>query len=342
MKSTVSLFDAALESASIFNRAVSECAESSGLIAYLRQPRTADEIVRDFRFHPERRSLLEALLATLESEAVIARLVDREGRNAFAAGSAPAGRHAPRRATSEWFGEAHAELVRSSNKEFLGEDLGLFRSLEGAIKFNREFESAWRTNLQNPLYEFGRLRCVAELVSRGCSFLDLACGPGFGIQRLAEFSTEPCTIVGVDKSRDFLEIASRIVYPAAKFTLIHRDLNRGLPPFPPGSFDGILFNGAFHFISDKPARLAEMHFVLRPGGLLAIGHCFSRSGFADEAMHDFYFSLLEDASWPVGWSSLKDDVAQAGFGVVEEFHRGSHSYLLAERLQDSPPAPDPR
>jgi SAM-dependent methyltransferase len=354
MKSTDSLFAAAIESASIFSHAVRECAESSGLLALLQRPRTIEEIIGRMRFHPDRREALENLLAALAAEDVVEKRVDRDNRVAYArrvdgAGDVqlarPAdGRYLPRHGEiADWFGEAHTELIRSANKAFFGRDLGFFRTPDAAIRFNKEYESAWRTNLQNPLYEFGRLRCVRELVRRGNRFLDLACGPGFGIRRLAEFSTEPCTILAVDKSLDFLDIARSCTYPSAKVSFVHRDLNLGLPMVPAGAVDGILFNGAFHFIADKHARLREMRAALRPGGLLAIGHCFSISGFADEAMHSFYFSLMDDRAWPVSWGSLKAAVAAAGLGLIEEFHRGSHSYLLAERLRDDPsgwiPAP---
>ena len=145
----------------------------------------------------------------------------------------------------------------------------------------------------------------------------------------------------VDKSEDFLREARLVVYPRAKVRFEARDLNTGLPPLAPSSFDGVLFNGAFHFISDKARRLREIHRVLRPGGLLVIGHCFCRSGFDDERMHDLYFSMMANEAWPVTFEELRSLVADHGFQEFRRYHRGSHSYLIAERLPGTLPLAEP-
>jgi SAM-dependent methyltransferase len=347
MKSEDSMFTAAIESAHIFNNAVREVAVTSGLLTALGQYRSVGDVVRVMDFLPERLAQAQHLLRMLAAEGL---LDEREhgGVQVFRTNKAAVraelaapdnGRYRPKDdQISSWFGDGHVERIRAANKTLLGPDLGFLRSPTAAIRFNRDYEQAWRINLQNPLYEFGRLICVRELVSRGNRFVDLACGPGFGAARLAEFCTQPAVILGVDKSRDFLDIARRTIYPNAQVRFVERDLNTGLPPIPPGSVDGVLFNGAFHFMADKAARLGEIHRALRVGGLLALGHCFSHSGFADERMHDFYFSLLEDRAHVLPWAQVKQLVEAAGFQVFREFHRGSHSYLLAERLPD-PVAP---
>ncbi|MEV7229570.1 MULTISPECIES: class I SAM-dependent methyltransferase [Polymorphospora] len=335
MKSQESLFTAAIESAHIFDNAVREVSQTSGLLSALTHFQTVDDVVRRLAFRAERteqvRHLLKVLVATGAAE-------ERQikGQTVYRAVKQPATalpeRYQPRYENlTSWYGEGHAELIRNGNKGMLGDDLSFMRSPDAAIAFNRDFEHAWRTNLQNPLYEFGRMIAVRELASRGHRFLDLACGPGFGAMRLAEFSEQPATIVCVDKSADFLDIARTNVYPQASVTFIERDLNTGLPPVVPGSFDGVLFNGAFHFMQDQPARLREIWQALRPGGVFVLGHCFSYSGFADEAMHDFYFSLLRDKAYVLPWATLKDVVTEVGFSIFKELHRGSHSYLIAER-----------
>ena len=192
------------------------------------------------------------------------------------------------------------------------------------------------------MYEWGRVKVVRDLVQYGNKFLDLACGPGFGTERLVQLCDGPCEVVGIDKSSDFLAFARKAIYPSAKVKFIHRDLNEGLPPLQEGYFDGILFNGAFHFIKDKPSLLREMRRVLRPGGLLVIGHCFSRSGFSDEAMHDVYFHMIENACFVESWEAVRSHVSRSGFEELSQFHRGSHSYLTARRDLNPGEAPDAR
>jgi SAM-dependent methyltransferase len=338
MKSERSLFTAAVESGHIFNQAVREVAETSGLLDLLHNARSVDEVVRVMGLLPERTDQVRHMLRALAAEGVVTNAgphpdvyqTDKAVRASLALPDN--GRYRPRMDRIQpWFGDRHVDAIRASNKQLLGADLDFFRSPTAAIEFSAKFEAGWRTNLQNPLYEFGRVRLVEELVRRGSRFMDLACGPGYGLARLADASRAPCTVLAVDKSADFLRMARAGSYPNATISFVHRDLNLGLPPVLPRSFDGVLFNGAFHFIEQKPQRLREIWRALRPGGLLALGHCFSHSGFADEPMHDFYFSMLADRAYVLPWLRIKELVGEVGFDIQHEFHRGSHSYLLAER-----------
>ncbi|MGI8666486.1 MAG: class I SAM-dependent methyltransferase [Jatrophihabitans sp.] len=341
MKSEDSFFAAAIESATAFNQAVQDVALTSGLFDSLSHFSSVDAVIRRMGFLPEHGARVENLLRILSNEGS---LIERQsdGLSVFRANTdivdvlrdrPNGGRFHATDTLTDWYDARHLERIRESNFNFFGRDLSFLRRRGEALRFDGQYEDVWRTNLTNPLYEFGRLLCVRELVAEGATrFLDLACGMGFGSQRLAEFADGPARITGVDRSSDFLQIARQGSYLDARTDFIERDLNSGLITLPAGSVDGILFNGAFHFIQDKPALLRQMWQALRPGARLAIGHCFSRSNFADERMHDFHFSLLENVSWPLPWSELVDLVDHCGFEVYKQFHRGSHSYLVARRL----------
>jgi SAM-dependent methyltransferase len=345
-RSEASLFDAAIESAAVFNWVAAECAVTGNLLDALPELSTPDDLMARLGFHPAKRDALDALLRVLVDLRLAERRTDPVAGDVY---RARPGAVAERRALSggieryrprldrlaPWYGDRHVDLIREANRHLLGDDLSFFRDPGTKIRFERPYFDAWRANLTNPLYEFGRVLAVRELAERGRRFLDLACGMGYGAQRLAELAGLGTEVVCVDISQDMLDEARRQGYPAdASVRFVRRDLNTGLPPLPAGSYDGVLFNGALHFVEDKPARLAEIHRALRPGGLLAVGHCFCRSGFADEPMHDLYFSLVENRSWITTFGELRTIVADAGFEELREYHRGSHSYLLAERLAE--------
>ena len=345
------LLDAALESARIFNAVAAECAATSGLLDAMHEFSSRRELMDRLRVQPAKARAFSALLDVLVDTGVAERVTVsgsaayRHLAGVIAARRSDDGslvRYRPTLGVLEpWFGEEHAELIHASNRSLLGDDLSFFRSETASIRFDAGFLDAWRINLSNPLYEFGRVVAVREMVRCGRRFLDLAGGLGYGAQRLAEFSPEGCEIVVVDKSEDFLREARLVVYPGATVRFVARDLNLGLPPLGAASFDGVLFNGAFHFISDKARRLREIHRVLRPGGLLVIGHCFCRSDFDDEPMHDLYFSMMADEAWPISFDALRSLVADHGFHEFRHYHRGSHSYLLAERLPGNLPPKQP-
>jgi SAM-dependent methyltransferase len=343
---------ASIESARYFNGVMAEAAATAGVFSALRDFKSALELCKAMSFHPAKRQVVAAFLNVLTDNGLLERkqhgaetvyrsrghLLEQQRRL-----DGGLQRYRPKvDVLDPWTGEYHADVVRHYMLKMIGDDLTFLRKSQH-MRFDAEYFEPWKWNLTNPMYEWGRLKVVEELVKYGNRFMDLACGPGFGTQRLAQYCPAGCEILAVDKSADFIDIAERTVLPNAKVRFVHRDLNTGLPPeVPKGYFDGILFNGAFHFIKDKPALLREMRRALRPGGLLVIGHCFSRSGFADESMHDLYFSIIENDCFAEPWEHVRSHVHRAGFEEFYQFHRGSHSYLLARRDTNPGDAPDAR
>lgn len=346
MRTEQGMYDAAIESSRIFSHAVREVADSSGLLTYLAEPRGVDDMIGHMEFLPEKRDQLVCLLRLLASQELL-REVTVDGRPRYQTNGARAGRpldddgrYVPQIQHIEgWYGDDYAEAIRTTNIEFLGRDLEFLRKPHQFARFDKSLAEEWRLTMTSPLYEFGRGLCVEELVARGNRFLDLACGPGYGAQRIAEACGGRCSIVALDKSADFVEMTRELDYPAGtELRAEVHDINLPLPELAPESIDGVLFNGSFHFIRDKQARLAELWTALRPGGLLCLGHTFARSGFPDEAMREFYFSMLEDDLFPLSWDELIALTEQAGYRPVRNFHQGSYSYLLVEKV--SAPAGD--
>lgn len=342
------MVESSIEQTKFIGNLVSQCAVHGGLFDAMEQFVTPVQIEMKMGVHPSKakalRKLLELLAdkGKLEKREVEGQTVYRRNSAAMASTSrnevGDLGRSRYDRVMQPWGNDAARYNWIAKVGDRLGHDLSFLRNGPGdKVPFGKSLLSAdgldWGWTLTEPLYELGRLKAVRELVGYGRRFLDLACGPGIDIVRLAKYAKDGCEIVGVDRSSEMLEVAQLGIYPDAKVEFILRDLNTGLPPLPENSFDGILFNGAFHFIEDKKARFKEMYRVLRPGGILSLAHNFSYSGLEDESFVEFYFTLLKEELYPIEFDTLQTLVADAGF--VEEkgsqYHRGSFAYLTARK-----------
>lgn len=112
-------------------------------------------------------------------------------------------------------------------------------------------------------------------IRKGCSWLDLGCGPGGNLAMLAAMS--PSLTAGVDLSATALDFA-RQTAPSA--SLVRADISQGLP-FAAAAFDLVtVYNVLYHrWVPHEEAVLSEISRVLRPGGLLLITEpAFAQSG----------------------------------------------------------------
>ncbi len=333
------MIEATVEHSNVVSNQVAACAAHGRFFDAVEHFSTVDEIVVRLGVHPSKVTALMAMLkcladrGDLEVRELAGKKVYR--RKAMAShvleGVADLGRAKLDKVMAGWGGNA-AEfnwIARAGN--LLGHDLSFLRTdAEDKVPFGKLLLSTsgldWKYLLTEPVYDLGRVKAVRDLANYGSRFLDLACGPGFGTQRLAEV-VDGCEVVGVDRSSEMLDEARKVIYPGAKATFILRDLNTGLPTLPENSFDGILFNGAFHFIQDKNARLLEMYRVLRPGGGLVLAHNFCRSGLDDESTWEFYFALLRAEIYPIEFEDLRTMLSDTGFIEYDQYHRGSFAYL---------------
>lgn len=101
-------------------------------------------------------------------------------------------------------------------------------------------------------------------VPAGARWLDVGCGTGQVAAVIAE-SCDPCDVVGVDPSADFVHAAKRQHRPNVRF---HQAFAEQLP-FEDGSFDATVSGLMLNFTDDPAAALAEMARVTRPGGTVA-------------------------------------------------------------------------
>ena len=107
--------------------------------------------------------------------------------------------------------------------------------------------------------------CTMMQISRGHRVLDLACGQG----RTSMFlhKTYGCDVTGIDKSEELIAKAKQAL-PAALAPSVRFETGDALHlPFPDASFDRVIAQDFFILIDDMDQALAEIHRVLKPGGV---------------------------------------------------------------------------
>ena len=113
-----------------------------------------------------------------------------------------------------------------------------------------------------------------DLVTRadpkpGDRVLDLACGTGVVSRLAAERVVPSGKVTGLDIDPGFLAVA-RSIPPASGGTADFHEGSALEMPFEDGSFDLVLCQQGLQFFHGRPAALAEIKRVLRPGGKAAL------------------------------------------------------------------------
>ncbi|MGA7966034.1 MAG: methyltransferase domain-containing protein [Gammaproteobacteria bacterium] len=119
------------------------------------------------------------------------------------------------------------------------------------------YEQRWR----HYLGETTRHALNALAPQSGERILDVACGTGFALARLAEMPLG-LDLAGVDIN---LHMLARSRVPAT-VELVHGDAHR--LPFADGRFDAVITLNALHYLDDPAIAIEEMARLLRPGGRL--------------------------------------------------------------------------
>jgi SAM-dependent methyltransferase len=106
-------------------------------------------------------------------------------------------------------------------------------------------------------------------VAAGDRVLDVACGTGIVARRAAEVAAAGGAVVGLDLNPGMLAVA-RSLPPPAGAPVEWVQASAMELPFRDGSFDAVTCQLGLQYMPDRPAALAEMRRVLRPGGRLAV------------------------------------------------------------------------
>jgi ubiquinone/menaquinone biosynthesis C-methylase UbiE len=142
-------------------------------------------------------------------------------------------------------------------------------------EFFDERAANWETNCY-PEAVRARLWPLIESLGlpRGGTVLDMGCGPGTIFPYLRRAVGPRGVVVSFDVSFEMMRqaLAKEPGGPAGRLQATAMSL-----PLRSASFDALVCFAAFPHFADKPAALAEMARVAKPGGQVFIAHLLSRA-----------------------------------------------------------------
>jgi ubiquinone/menaquinone biosynthesis C-methylase UbiE len=171
---------------------------------------------------------------------------------------------------------------------------------------------------------------LLDLESPG-AVLDVGCGKGGDLRRIAERVGGECRFVGVDSSEKAIEQA-RAESPDSRLEFLTADVSQSLP-FESESFGLVYSNNFVECLTDKDALVREVHRVLRPRGQVAFAHCDWDSQLFDGSDKDLVRKIVHAyGDWKQAW--MADCDSWMGRRLWRVFNRSGlfsgavHTYVL--------------
>jgi ubiquinone/menaquinone biosynthesis C-methylase UbiE len=154
---------------------------------------------------------------------------------------------------------------------------------------------------------------LAGEIPAGGSVLEVAPGPGFFCLELAKLGQ--FRITGLDISTSFVAIASQNATRAG-IAVDFRQGNASAMPFPEGTFDFLFCQAAFKNFAEPVKAIAEMHRVLKPGGLAVIVDMRSDASREDMDREVKGMGLGRINAAFTGWT-FRHMLVKSAYGVAE-------------------------
>jgi len=177
----------------------------------------------------------------------------------------------------------------------------------------------------------GNPTAVAEL-KEGEAVLDLGSGGGIDVLLSARRVGPTGTAYGLDMTDEMLELARE---NAAKAGAANVEFLKGYIeaiPLPEGSVDVVISNCVINLSTDKPAVIAEIARVLRPGGRLGVSDVVADDDLtpADRAERGSFVGCIAGA---LSFAEYRELLEAAGFERIEiesthELTEGMHGAIV--------------
>jgi ubiquinone/menaquinone biosynthesis C-methylase UbiE len=148
--------------------------------------------------------------------------------------------------------------------------------MESTTQPTREWFNDWANEYDNTLGKIKRHHQLLELavkmskVKDGERVLDI--GIGTGLTSLKFLKAADCTIIGIDNSRDMMDICTdKLDKLGLKDKIECRMMNAVSLDFPKESFDIVASTVSLHHVKNKYPVIKAIHSILKPGGRFVIG-----------------------------------------------------------------------
>ena len=171
-------------------------------------------------------------------------------------------------------------------------------------------------------------------VTKNATILDIGCGGGRTVQRLASLAPEG-TVHGIDYSAASVAASRETNAPEIETRRVQIHLGSVTAlPFPDRTFDVATAVETHYYWPDLPANLREVLRVLKPGGTFALIAETYRGGRLN-ALYSVAMRLLRAAY--LSDAEHRDLLTQAGFTDVSTMHAPGRSWICAMGRRASSP-----
>lgn len=151
---------------------------------------------------------------------------------------------------------------------------------------------------------------------QGETVVDLGCGGGLDVFLAAQQIGPTGTAIGIDMTGDMISLARDNArkgnYANVRFYLAEIEAM----PIPSGSVDCVISNCVLNLCEDKPAALAEVFRILKPGGRLAISDIALKKPLP-EGIRDLVAAWTGCIGGAITVEANRTNLAAAGFSGVD-------------------------